>query len=108
MPTEPCVNQVAAESAELLGGVSALADDLVAATVAGRWPQPELVALVGCLRSQVIPRAVHEECGVFAQRVATAQIAQMHRDHRRLREATDVLARAAVGEGNRSTAHIAA
>jgi hypothetical protein len=104
--TERCVN-LEVEPADLLDRVSVLVDDVLDATITGRWPLAELVALVSCLRAEVLPRAQHEECEVF--RVVNAvDRAQLHRDHRRLREATEVLARATAGEGNRSLAHVAA
>ncbi len=106
-PNERCAN-LAAEPADLLERVTHLVDDVLDATVTGRWPQSELTALVECLRAEVLPRARHEECEVFTVKVSAADRAQLHRDHRRLREATEVLARAASGEGNRSTAHVAA
>jgi hypothetical protein len=105
--SEHCVN-LAMEPADLLDRVAALVDDVLDATITGRWPQAELVALVGYLRAEVLPRAQHEECEVFTHKVSAADRAQLHRDHRRLREATAVLARAAAGEGNRSPAHVAA
>ena len=104
---ERCAN-LTVEPSELLDRVAALVDDVLDATIAGRWPQSELVALVGCLRAEVLPRAQHEECEIFARKVNAAERAQLHRDHRRLREATEVLARAVAGEGNRSPAHVAA
>ncbi|HEX7105217.1 MAG TPA: hypothetical protein VF218_04565 [Acidothermaceae bacterium] len=107
MSARQCVN-LAAEPADLLDRVATLVGDVLDATVTGRWPQVELGALVACLRAEVLPRAQHEECEVFARKVSPADRAQLHRDHRRLREATEVLARAAAGEGSRSTAHVAA
>jgi hypothetical protein len=104
---ERCVN-LTVEPSELLDRVARLVDDVLDATIAGRWPHAELVALVGCLRAEVLPRAQHEECDVFARKVSAADRAQLNRDHRRLREATEVLARAVDGEGNRSAAHVAA
>lgn len=96
------------EPADLLDRVSVLVDDVLDATITGRWPQAELVALVACLRAEVLPRAQHEECEIFSRVVNAVDRAQLHRDHRRLREATEVLARATAGEGNRSLAHVAA
>jgi hypothetical protein len=98
-----------AESAQLLlDQVSALVDEVLEATITGRWPQPELVALVDFLRAEVLSRAQHEEREVFTTKVSASDRAQLHRDHRRLSEATEVLARATAGEGNRSPAHVAA
>ena len=108
MPTSEQRVNMAVEPAELLGRVAALVDDVLEATIAGRCPQPELVALVGHLRVEVLPRAAHEEREIFMRRVNPGYRAQQHRDHRRLREATEVLARAAAGEGSRSAAHVAA
>lgn len=96
------------DSAHLLQQVGLLVDEVLQATVEGRWPDTELVALVGCLRADVLLRAQHEECEVFALRVNGANHAQLIRDHRRLREATAVLARAAAGEGTKSPADVAA
>lgn len=96
------------ESAHVLDRVTSLVDDVLQATVDGRWPLAELGALVDCLRADVLPRAQHEECELFTRRVNGANRAQLIRDHRRLREATAVLARAAAGEGAQSAALVAA
>lgn len=104
---EQCIT-LAAPPAQLLERVTALVDDVLRATVEGRWPQAELAALVACLRADVLPRAEVEECEVFARKVTGPSRAQLLRDHRRLQEATAVLARAAAGEGSQSTAHVAA
>lgn len=96
------------ESTHLLERVAVLVDQVLQATIDGRWPDDELVALVSCLRTEVLPRARHEECEMFARKLNGADRAQLVRDHRRLREATAVLARAAAGEGTRSPAHLAA
>ncbi len=92
----------------MLERVTALVDDVLNATIEGCWPSAELGALVGYLRADVLPRAQHEEREVLSHRVNGADRAQLLRDHRRLREATAVLARAAAGEGTQSPAHIAA
>lgn len=105
--TEQCAT-LTVESVHLLERVAALVDEVQRATIEGRWPHDELVALVGCLRADMLPRAQHEECEVFARRVSGANRAQLLRDHRRLREATAVLARAATGEGTQSPAHVSA
>jgi hypothetical protein len=96
------------EQAVLLNGVRALVDDVLAAEVIGRWPQAELCALVGYLHTEMLPRVELEEREIFAGRPGSSRIAQLRRDHRRLGEATEVLARAARGEGNRSVAHVTA
>lgn len=104
---EQCVT-LSEPPAYLLERVTALVDDVFQATVEGRWPHVELVALVACLRAEVLPRAEHEEREVFVRKVNGADRAQLLRDHRRLQEATAVLARAAAGEGTHSPAHVAA
>ena len=108
MTTNERCATLAVEPAHLLDRVAALVDEVLQATIEGRWPQAELVALVACLRAEVLPRAQHEACEVFDRRVSGADRAQLLRDHRRLREATAVLARALAGEGTRSPAHVAA
>jgi hypothetical protein len=97
-----------AEPAALLNGVRELVDGVLAAELIGRWPQAELNALVTYLNAEVLPRARQEEREVFTGRLDSGRIAQLRRDHRRLVEATEVLARAARGEGNQSVAHITA
>jgi hypothetical protein len=94
------------DPAALLNGVQELVDAVLAAEVIGRWPQAELTALVSYLHAEVLPRAQQEEREVFTGRPSSSRIAQLRRDHRRLGEATEVLARAARGEGNRSVAHV--
>lgn len=94
------------DPAALLNGVQELVDAVLAAEVIGRWPQAELTALVSYLHAEVLPRAQQEEREVFTGRPSSSRIAKLRRDHRRLGEATEVLARAARGEGNRSVAHV--
>lgn len=94
------------DPAALLNGVQELVDAVLAAEVIGRWPQAELTALVSYLHAEVLPRAQQEEREVSTGRPSSSRIAKLRRDHRRLGEATEVLARAARGEGNRSVAHV--
>ncbi len=108
MTTDERCLKLAVQPADLLARMSALVDDVLKSTIKARWPEAELVALVACLRAEVLPRAEHSGCEVFSRKVNAGDRAQLHRDHRRLQEATAVLARAAAGEGSRSAAYVAA
>jgi uncharacterized protein (DUF2249 family) len=96
------------EHAQLLEQVAIRAADLLAASAAGRWPARELQALVGYLRAEVLRQAAEEEGTLFPAHRATEGFARLARDHVRLREGIEVLARAAAGEGAYSHAQLAA
>src|SRR5690242_3125915 len=94
-----------AQHTRLLADVAVRVNDLVRVTEVGEWPALELRSLVRYLRSDVLPQAAREEHGCYVG-ASPAQIAQLKRDHVRLRAATEVLAQAAAGEGNRSSAQL--
>jgi hypothetical protein len=96
------------EHEQLLSQVSLRVADLLTMTAVDQWPKLELQTLVGYLRAEVSRQAAHEEQGIFRDHPTSPHVAQLNRDHVRLRAGTEVLARAAAGEGSRSTAQLAA
>jgi hypothetical protein len=92
----------------MLAHVSGIIDELLLVTSRDQWPAAELVSLVGCLREGVLERVAHEERELIDFDQSDRSVAHLHRDHARLRAATEVLARVAAGEGTRSSAHVAA
>jgi hemerythrin-like domain-containing protein len=107
--TPPCESRSALteEHTRMLAGVAVRVDVLVRVAEADEWPTPELKSLVRYLQSDVLQQATREEQECYAG-ASAAQIAHLGRDHARLRAATEILARAAAGEGSRSVAHLAA
>lgn len=68
----------------------------------GRWPRREIDALVAYLRYEVLDQATAEESLLFphaAEGSADPRVRDLVRDHVRLREVTDELARFAVSDG---------
>lgn len=96
-----------AEHVLLLRQVTARAEEVLAAAAAGRWPGAELTALARYARAEVLRQASDEEAFLFSGAPAP-QVAELARDHARLRSAADVLDRAAAGEQPMSPAQVAA
>ena len=95
------------EHDRMLRCVSELVGNLVEATSRERWPSRELALLVGCLRSDVLAQAAHEEHELLASGAEDLSVSRLVRDHVRLRAGVDVLARAAEGEAGRSPVQLA-
>jgi len=92
---------LADEHALLLAQVAARAGDLLAAMAEDRWPARELRALAGYLRAEVLRQAADQEW-LSPARQAEEGFAALARDHARLRQSTEELARAAAeGTGSR-------
>jgi uncharacterized protein (DUF2249 family) len=98
---------LADEHGQLLRQVAVRAQALLAAAAAGRWPAPELEALLGYLRSEVMRQATDEEILLFPGRRDASEFSRLARDHARLRAAVEALERAA-GYGGESLATLAA
>ncbi|MGH8889114.1 MAG: hemerythrin domain-containing protein [Acidothermaceae bacterium] len=88
--------------APLLVQLSDLVDQLLKATAAHEWPTVELHRLVSFLRSDVMRQIAREELVLLRSRGASSTVAQLGRDHARLCAVTEVLERAAAGEGSGS------
>lgn len=86
------------EHALLLGRVSARAEDVLAVATEDRWPGPELRAMLGYLRTEVMRQLGDEERLLFPGQAAPPGFARLRRDHVRLRHCTEALAGAASGE----------
>jgi hypothetical protein len=92
----------------VLAHVTCVTDDLLRVTARDEWPARELKLLVECLRAGVLERVAHEERELIDLGESDHSVAHLKRDHVRLRAATEVMARAAAGEGTTSPAHVAA
>jgi len=115
MVTLPVLNPVVHEPDDfehdpelVLAHVTCVINDLLRATEKDQWPGRELHSLVDCLREGVLERVAHEEREFIDVDEADHSVAHLKRDHVRLRAATEVMARAAAGEGTTSPAHVAA
>ena len=97
---------LADEHGQLLRQVTVRAEDLMAAAAGGRWPAPELAALVGYLRSEILRQVTDEEILLFPAYGGTRERGQLAYDHARLRAGVEVLELAA-GNGGRSPAMLA-
>lgn len=92
----------------LLNQLSREIDAVITTTGQDRWPTRELHSLIGYLNEELLPRAKREEQELLALHASTAKVAQLKRDHGRLRAGTAALVRAAAGEGSNSPAQLAA
>ncbi len=97
---------LADEHGQLLRQVTARAEDLMAAAAGGRWPAPELEALVGYLRSEILRQVTDEEILLFPAYGAPRERGQLVHDHARLRAGVEMLELAAAN-GGRSPAMLA-
>ena len=98
---------LAREHALLMGQVALRAEDVLAATAGRQWPARELHALAGYLRAELLRHAEDEEWRLFRASAATAGLAQLGRDHVRLRSLVEALERAADGTGTHSRVELA-
>lgn len=105
--TAPPPLTLAEEHVLVLWQVTRSAERLLNATEHGRWPGAELTALAGYARAEVLRQAHGEEALLFPA-VPAQTAAGLARDHVRLREAAEVLTRAASGEQPMSPAQLAA
>ena len=90
----------------VLWQVTTSAEKLLTAAEQGRWPGAELTALAGYARAEVLRQASDEEALLFPG-VPAQTAAGLARDHVRLREAAELLTRAASGEQPMAPAQIA-
>lgn len=95
-----------AEHALLVAEVAERVRAVRRAAERNRWPASELKDLLDYTRSEVLRQAADEEQQLLDS--ATPALARLRRDHARLRLATEVLTRAATGEGRRSPRQVAA
>lgn len=98
---------LAEEHALVLWQVRTSAEKLLTEAEHGRWPGAELTTLAGYARAEVLRQVSDEEALLFPAVPAPAA-ARLARDHVRLREAAELLARAASGEQLMSSAQLAA
>lgn len=98
---------LAGEHALLLEQVAIRADDVLAVAARNRWPARELQRLLGYLRAEVLRQAGDEEMLLFASLGTSPGPGRLGRDHARLREAIEILERAAAGDGTWSCARLA-
>lgn len=92
----------------LLSQLSGRVDAVIKTARHDRWPAPELRSLIGYLNEEVLPHSDDEEQELLARHASPARLAQLNRDHDRLRAGTAALARAEAGEGGNSPAQLAA
>ena len=97
---------LADEHDQLLRQVAVRAEDLLAAAAVGRWPAPELDALVGYLRAEILRQVTDEEILLFPACGAPRERDHLARDHAGLRAGIEVLELAA-GNGGRSPTMLA-
>lgn len=97
---------LAEEHALLLEQVTVRAEDVLTAIDGGRWPAPELRALAGYLRAEVLRQAADQEW-LFPAHQPGEDFARLVREHVRLRAATEVLEQAASSEAASSLAQLA-
>ncbi len=95
------------EHALLLRQVAARTEDLLTVTAGNRWPQRELQALVGYLRTEVMRQVIDEEWLLFRTDATGPDLSGLERDHLRLRRGVQALAEAADGRSGWSTARLA-
>lgn len=98
---------LAEEHALLLEQVAIRAEDVLTAAAGNRWPARELPRLLGYVRAEVLRQAADEEMLLFTPRGTSPGQARLSRDHARLRDATEMLERAAAGEATWSPARVA-
>jgi Hemerythrin HHE cation binding domain len=98
---------LAEEHVLVLWQVKTSAEKLLSAAERGRWPGAELTALAGYARAEVLRQASDEEALLFPA-VSAQATAGLARDHARLREAAELLTRAASGEQPMPPARLAA
>jgi hypothetical protein len=98
---------LAEEHALVLWQVTTSAEKLLSEAEHGRWPGAELTTLAGYARAEVLRQASDEEVLLFPA-VHAQTTAGLARDHVRLREAAELLTRAASGEQPMSPAQLAA
>lgn len=91
----------------LLKRVTVRVDALLCAAAEQRWPARELEALLECLRAEVLRQATDGDGLLCHAHGSPPGLARLHRDHARLRAGTEVLERAAAGEGTRSPTQLA-
>lgn len=99
---------LADEHALLLEQVKIRADDVLAVATANRWPARELRRLLAYLHAEVLRQASDEEMLLFDNLGASPGQGGLGRDHVHLRDAIDMLERAAADQGTWSTARLAA
>jgi uncharacterized protein (DUF2249 family) len=92
---------LADEHAQLLQQVAARAEGVLTAAAAGRWPGPELEALLGYLREEILRQVGGEELLLFPAYGAPARLDRLTRDHARLRACIEALEHAG-NDGTRS------
>lgn len=96
------------EHAVLRREVSTRAELLLREADEGRWPQPELRALVDYLHLEVLRQIVDEEWLLFrTTRNAPDDLARLRTDHLELRLGIDTLTQAAAGGGALSPVQLA-
>ena len=98
---------LAEEHVLVLGQVTMSAEKLLDAAEHGRWPGAELTALAGFARAEVLRQVSDEEALLFPA-VPAQTAAGLARDHVRLREAAELLTRAAAGEQPMAPAELTA
>ncbi len=96
---------LAEEHALLLEQVTVRAEHVLAALDGGRWPAPELRALAGYLRAEVLRQAADQEWR-FPAHQPGEDFARLVREHVRLRAATEVLEQAASSASASSPAQL--
>jgi uncharacterized protein (DUF2249 family) len=95
---------LADEHGELLRQVAARAEAVLAEAAADRWPGPQLEALLGYLRGEILRQVGGEELLLFPAYEAPAQLDRLDRlarDHARLRACIEALEHAG-DDGTRS------
>lgn len=83
------------------------ADDVLAVATRNLWPARELQRVLGYLRAEVLRQAGDAEMLLFAGLGASPGPGRRGHDHARLREAIEILERAAAGDGTWSCARLA-
>ena len=85
------------EHALLFGQVASRAEDVLAVAAEGRWPGPELDALLGYVVAEVLQQVVDEERLLLPDIPDRPGLARSSRDHLRMRNCVEALERAAAG-----------
>src|SRR5690349_15001143 len=90
---KPGPSALAAEHTALLEGATERTADITAVLDVDRWPQSELGALVGFLRTTLLRQASDEEVRLFPPDPSAPPFAELAAEHTRLRALTTQVAR---------------